>query len=105
LSISPLVFPSTLIKKLENKIFDLGLIPHIPLSGIGFEIFDNAKEVGFEKYLTKIEKTIQTKIVEKYDKKLSNTAISSIMASKKTVSVKLGPNIIHEILDALEVKH
>ena len=105
LPISPLVFPSTLIKKLENKIFDLGLIPHIPLSGIGFEIFDSAKEVGFEKYLTKIEKTIQTKIVEKYDKKLSNTAISSIMASKKTVSVKLGPNIIHEILDALEVKH
>ena len=105
LPISPLVFPSTLIKKLENKIFDLGLIPLIPLSGIGFEIFDNAKEVGFEKYLTKIEKTLQTKIVEKYDKKLSNTTITSIMASKKTVSVKLGPNIIHEILDALEVKH
>ena len=105
LPISPLVFPSTLIKKLENKIFDFGLIPHIPLSGIGFEIFDNAKEVGFEKYLTKIEKTLQTKSVEKYDKKLSNKAISSIMASKKTVSVKLGPNIIHEILDALEVKH
>ena len=105
LPISPLVFPSMLIKKLENKIFDLGLIPLIPLSGIGFEIFDSAKEVGFEKYLTKIEKTLQTKIVEKYDKKLSNKAISSIMASKKTVSVKLGPNIIHEILDALEVKH
>ena len=105
LPISPLVFPSTLIKKLENKIFDLGLIPHIPLSGIGFEIFDNAKEVGFEKYLTKIEKTLQTKIVEKHGKKPSNEAISSIMASKKTVSVKLGPNIIHEILDALEVKH
>ena len=105
LPISPIVFPSTLIKKLENKIFDLGLIPLIPLSRIGFEIFDNAKEIGFEKYLTKIEKTLQTKIVEKYDKKLSNKAISSIMASKKTVSVKLGPNIIHEILDALEVKH
>ena len=105
LPISPLVFPSTLIKKLENIIFDFGLIPHIPLSGIGFEIFDNAKEVGFEKYLTKIEKTLQTKIVEKYDKKLSNKTISRIMASKKTVGVKLGPNIIHEILDALEVKH
>ena len=105
LPISPLVFPSTLIKKLENKIFDLGLIPHIPLSGIGFEIFDNAKEVGLEKYIIKIEKILQTKIVEKHGKKLSNEAIGSIMASKKTVGVKLGPNIIHEILDALEVKH
>ena len=105
LPISPLVFPSMLIKKLENKIFDLGLIPHIPLSGIGFEIFDNAKEVGLEKYIIKIEKTLQTKIEEKRGKKLSNEAIGSIMASKKTVGVKLGPNIIHEILDALEVKH
>ena len=105
LPISPLVFPSTLIKKLENKIFDFGLIPHIPLSGIGFEIFDNAKEVGLEKYIIKIEKTLQTKIAEKHGKKLSNEAISSIMTSKKTVGVKFGPNIIHEILDALEVKH
>ena len=105
LPISPLVFPSTLIKKLENKIFDLGLIPLIPLSGIGFEIFDNAKEVGLEKYIIKIEKTLQTKIAEKHGKKLSNEAIDSIIASKKTVGVKLGPNIIHEILDALEVKH
>ena len=105
LPISPLVFPSTLIKKLEKKIFDFGLIPHIPLSGIGFEMFDNAKEVGLEKYIIKIEKTLQTKIVEKHGKKLSNEAIGSIMASKKTVGVKLGPNIIHEILDALEVKH
>ena len=43
--------------------------------------------------------------MEKHGKKLSNEAIGSIMASKKTVGVKLGPNIIHEILDALEVKH
>ena len=105
LPISPLVFPSTLIKKLENKIFDFGLIPHIPLSGIGFEIFDNAKEVGLEKYIIKIEKTLQTKIAEKHGKKISNETISRIMASKKTVDVKFGPNIIHEILDALEVKH
>ena len=105
LPISPLVFPSMLIKKLENKIFDLGLIPLIPLSGIGFEIFDNAKEVGLEKYIIKIEKTLQTKIAEKHGKKISNETISRIMASKKTVDVKFGPNIIHEILDALEVKH
>ena len=58
-----------------------------------------------EKYIIKIEKTLQTKIAEKHGKKLSNEAISSIMTSKKTVGVKFGPNIIHEILDALEVKH
>jgi hypothetical protein len=116
LPVSPLVFPSTLIKKLEVEIFDSGLVPHIPLSGIGSELFENAREIGLEKYIVKIEKIIQRKIVE-YDTKKriqhlqyalvqpSSKAVDSIMTSQKTVSVKLGPNIIHEILDALEVKH
>jgi len=105
LAVSPLVFPSTLIKKLEVEIFDSGLVPYIPLSGIGFELFENAREIGLEKYIVKIEKTIQRKIIEKDTKKPSSAVVDSIMTSQKTVSVKLGPNIIHEILDALEVKH
>jgi hypothetical protein len=105
LAVSPLVFPSTLIKKLEVEIFDSGLVPYIPLSGIGFELFENAREIGLEKYIVKIEKTIQRKIIEKDTKKPSSAIVDSIMTSQKTVSVKLGPNIIHEILDALEVKH
>ena len=105
LAISSLIFPSTLIKKLKMKIFDSGLVPHISLSGIGLEMFENAREVGLEKYIGKIEKVIQTKIVEKHGKKLSNKDIDTIMKSKKIVSVKLGPNIIHEMLDALEVEH
>jgi hypothetical protein len=87
------------------EIFDSGLVPHVPLSGIGSELFENAREIGLEKYIMKIEKTIQRKIVEKDTKKPSSKAVDSIMTGQKTVSVKLGPNIIHEILDALEVKH
>ncbi len=105
LPVSPLAFPLTLIKKLEMEIFDSGLVPHVPLSGIGSELFENAREIGLEKYIMKIEKTIQRKIVEKDTKKPSSKAVDSIMTGQKTVSVKLGPNIIHEILDALEVKH
>ena len=105
LSISPLVFPSTFIKKLKLRIYELGLIPFIPLSGIGLEIFENAKEVGLEKYIGKIEKILRTKIEEKRMKKLSDKALDNIIKSKKTVSVKLGPNMLHEMLDALEVEH
>ena len=65
LSVSPLVFPSAFIKKLKLKIFEFGLIPFIPLSGIGLEIFENAREIGFEKYLEKIERVLRTKIGEK----------------------------------------
>ena len=105
LPVSPLVFPSTFIKKLKLRIYELGLIPFIPLSGIGLEIFENAKEVGLEKYIGKIEKILRTKIEEKRMKKLSDKALDNIIKSKKTVSVKLGPNMLHEMLDALEVEH
>jgi len=105
LSISPLVFPSAFIKKLKVKIFQCGLIPVVPLSGIGFEIFENAKEIGLEKHLAKIERILRVKIDEKRVKKLSGKMINNIVKSKKTVSIKLGPNMVHEILDMLKVKH
>ena len=87
------------------KIFDYGLVPYVPLSGIGFEVFENAREIGLEKYIGKIEKIIQTKIEEKHSKESSTKDIDGILKNKKIVRVKLGPNIIHEMLDALEVKH
>jgi len=105
LPISPLVFPSTFIKKIKLKIFEFGLIPFIPLSGIGLEIFENAKEIGFEKHVEKIEKILRTKIIEKRIKKLSERDIDGIVESKKTAKVKLGPNVLHEILDTLQIKH
>ena len=105
LPISPLVFPSVFIKKIKLKIFEFGLIPFIPLSGIGLEIFENAKEIGFEKHVEKIEKILRTKIIEKRIKKLSERDIDGIIKSKKTAKVNLGPNVLHEILDTLQIKH
>ena len=105
LPISPLVFPSAFIKKIKLKIFGFGLIPFVPLSGIGLEIFENAKEIGFEKHVEKIEKILRTKIIEKRIKKLSERDIDGIIKSKKTAKVNLGPNVLHEILDTLQIKH
>ena len=105
LPISPLVFPSAFIKKIKLKIFEFGLIPFVPLSGIGLEIFENAKEIGFEKHVEKIEKILRTKIIEKRIKKLSERDIDGVIKSKKTARVNLGPNVLHEILDTLQIKH
>ena len=105
LPISPLVFPSAFIKKIKLKIFGFGLIPFVPLSGIGLEIFENAKEIGFEKHVEKIEKILRTKIIEKRIKKLSERDIDGVVKSKKTARVNLGPNVLHEILDTLQIKH
>ena len=105
LSLSPLVFPSSFMKKLQTKVFELGLIPVIPLSGIDSGIFDNAREIDLEKYIVKIEKLLRTKVLEKPQSKISNSTINHILKSRKAVSIKSGPNMIHEVLDSLEVKH
>ena len=105
LSLSPLIFPSTVIKKLQEHAFRLGLTPHIPLSGIESGIFINAKEIGLEKYIPKIEKLLRTKIVDKNTKKVSENSIRNILKNRRIVTVKLGPNVVHEILESLEVDH
>ena len=105
LPISPLNFPSSLIMKLQPRLFELGLMPYIPLSGISSEIFGNVKEIGLEKHISKIEKILQAKITDKHKKKVSVKIINDILKNKKDVTVRLCPNIVHEILDSLEVEH
>ena len=100
LATSPLIFPLTYVKTLQKQIFAAGIIPHISLSGIDSEIIKNAKEIGMEKYITKIEnfmKTNFTKSKPKLNKKQKT--------SKKIIKIRLGPNNIHTILDSLEIEH
>jgi len=97
---SPLIFTSTYAEILQKRVFNAGLIPHISLSGIDSEIIKNAKEIGMEKYISKIEKFIA--IDFKKSKLKSN---KKIKITKKTIKVRLGPNNVHTILDCLEIEH
>ena len=105
LSLSPLMFPSSIIKKLQARVFEIGLTPIIPLCGIDSEIFDNAKEIGLEKYIGKIEKFLKTKITQKQEEKISKKKIDNIVTNKKAIIVKFSPNMVHDILDSVESKH
>ena len=102
LNISPLFFPSKIIKELKLRVFNAGLIPIIPLSGIDSGIFDNAKEIGLEKYIPKIEKLLQTKIPSNKKIKIQNKDVDDVLKNKKPIAVKSDSNMIHAILDSLE---
>ena len=95
-------FPSKIIKELKLRVFNAGLIPIIPLSGIDSGIFDNAKEIGLEKYIPKIEKLLQTKIPSNKKIKIQNKDVDDVLKNKKTIAVKSDSNMIHAILDSLE---
>ncbi len=68
-------------------------------------MFDNAKEIGLEKYIPKIEKFLRTKIKNGSNARILDKDLRKLVGDRKIVSVNLGPNMIHDILDSLELKH
>jgi len=100
LAISPLIFPSKFIEELQKTVFNAKMMPHISLAGIDSEIMKNAKEIGIEKNLSAIEKLSKKNFSNVKPKKSQ----SKIPAMKK-IKLKLGPNNVHDLLDALEIEH
>ena len=106
LSISPLIFPSQFVDAIIKRVFEKNIIPHIPLAGLDDDILDNAKEIGLGKFLPKIERfgkmrfnSFNTTINEA--KKIAKESEHS----KKSISIEVGANNIHDILDSLELEH
>ncbi len=100
LPLSPLVFPLWFIEQNLRIVAKNKLEYWIALAGIGDEILNTAKEIGLGKYLHRIERLGLTKFV-KSDLDASVIA-DKALKSKRRVTVTLGPNNIHEILDALK---
>ncbi|MBI5146490.1 MAG: thiamine biosynthesis protein [Thaumarchaeota archaeon] len=104
LPLSPLAFPLWLIDENVNVVLQNNCLPWIALSGIDDSIIKTAKEIGLGKHLHKIEKFGKIKF-EKMgsDAKTFNIATKS-MKTRKSITVRVGPNNIHDILDSID-KH
>jgi len=106
LPVSPLIFPQSFIDKITKRISQKDIIPHIPLSGIDENILECAKEIGLEKYLPQIEKLgkMNFNVGSKRpgdSRKIAKQALSS----KRIVTITLGPNNVHNIIDSLKSDH
>ncbi len=106
LSLSPLIHPIDFLENIVMQVHKKNLIPYIPLSGLDDNVLTSAKEIGLEKYLPRIKKYGKSKF---YDSNKSKEEIKKIVdkavITKKIVSVRTGPNNVHEILDEIEPKH
>ena len=102
LGTSPLIYPIDFSESLSKQISDKNLIPYFPLSGLDDNIFESAREIGLEKHLNSIKKLGITKFHNSKHptKKIEKIVDDSIM-TKKTVSVNVGLNNVHEILDEI----
>jgi len=106
LPISPLIHPSSFIEYLIKNIFNDRLIPYIPLCGLDDSIMDNAKEIGLEKHLAKIDQQTKNKLnfQQVRNQKLMQS-VNTSLKTRKRIQVKLGPNNVHDILDSLKIDH
>jgi adenylyl- and sulfurtransferase ThiI len=100
LALSPLVFSSEFIDNSLKQVFGKKKIPIVPLTGVDSSLFDEAKEIGLERNMKKIEKmvTISTNEIPSFSKK----EVESALKTKKMITIQLGPNNVHDILDSLE---
>ncbi len=106
LGISPMIFPASFCEYNANLVFQNKMIPWFSLSGIDSGIFENAKEIGLEKYIANLEDLCKKH--PNYEK-ISMPEISrhakNALKTLKCIQVTAGPKNIHDIIDSLKSNH
>ena len=100
MALSPLIFPARYTEESLKRVFEAGKIPILPLTGVDNDLFEEAREIGLERNMRKLERlaTITVKETPVFSKKYAEAAIKT----RREVTVKVGHNNVHDILDALE---
>ena len=103
LALSPLIFSANFIDNSLNQVFSKKKIPIIPLTGVDSQLFEEAKEIGLERNIKKLEKIVS--ITSNEIPIYSKTEVASALKTKQMISINLGPNNVHDILDSLNKNH
>jgi len=102
LGLSPLIHPVDFVESLIKQVYNKNLVPYFPLSGLDDNVFESAREIGLEKYLDRIKKLGNSRFYNsKQPAKKIEKIVEESITSKKTVSVNVGQNNVHEILDEI----
>ena len=102
-ALSPVIFSREIIDMSIKRIFENGLLPILPMTGIDSNLFEDAKEIGLDKNISKMKKI--TSINLKQTLPISTKMVNDVIKCKKTICVEIGPNNVHDILDSLDEKH
>lgn len=101
LPLTPIIHPTEYIEHWFFEATNQKLLPIFPLWNSEDNIITNLNELGFDdsKYLDNLVKK-RININSKYRIDVSNS-----LKSCRQISVKIGPNLIHEILDSLNINN
>ncbi len=100
LALSPLVFSPEFVDNSLKRVFERKKFPILPLTGVDVNLFEEAKEIGLERNIKKLEKmvTMTSNEIPSFSKK----DVEYGLETKKKIKIKVGPNNLHDILDSLE---
>lgn len=100
LPVSPMIFPSKIIDYFIGLVTNEEKSPVLPIFGLDSQIFEDAKEIGLERKIPKLQRLVSSNFKQLPSISKKDTEIS--LKSRKRISVKVGPNNVHDILDCFD---
>ena len=97
---TPTIIPGEIIDEFTKQITKNDKIPLFPLFGSNMQIFNDLQELGLSNKAKKLQ-VLASKNFKKIPT-VSEKLIQKSLKSERTVTVDIGPNNVHDILDALE---
>ncbi|MDX1596994.1 MAG: thiamine biosynthesis protein, partial [Nitrosopumilaceae archaeon] len=97
---SPTFLSGKIIDEFIKRVTNESKIPLFPLFGTDRQMFNDLQELGISSKARKVEN-----MISKNFKKIPNVSeklVHESLKSEKKISVDIGPNNVHDILDALE---
>ena len=105
LSLSTLIHPIEFLEEMVMRVYNETLIPYLPLSGLDTNILESAKEIGLDKYFPKIKKISKSMHYNsKQSRKKPEKIAEQAIMTRKNISIKMGANNVHDILDIIRSK-
>ncbi len=106
LGISPMIFPASFCEYNSDLAFQNKITPWFSLSGIDSGILENAKEIGLEKYISKLEDLCRKRLSDKkISKSESSRYAKDALKTLKCIPITVGPKNVHDIIDLLKSNH
>ena len=88
-----------LADSLIGRVFEGGKVPILPLSGLDSGILSDARELGMERQIPKIERRLSGSLGSGDG---FAAGLDSTMESRQLVRITVGPNNVHDFLDSLK---
>ena len=101
LPLSNQIFPIEFTDSISKFVYKSGLISHFPIQGLEDDIRSMAREFVLEKYFAKINVYKDSKFARIEQTQFKNNA-SDALKNKQVISIKIGPNNLHDILDSIK---